>query len=119
MLRKKEFLICALTFLVSLTVIELLTLAYNWFPYIYGFNVPTVLSWNVALYFMLAKEWTFKKYLVCATAVIVFALPHILFTIVVYSSWFCFGFSVILAAWLFIKAYMLKKNNCSTNREGL
>ena len=108
MLKKKELWI---SFIVSVAVYFILgyfTGYDGWFPFVHYFNIPTVLSWGTVLYLFLVRGLTAKRSILCAIAVIVFALPHVLFTLLVYSSWFCVGASVFIAALLLVRAYREK-----------
>ena len=92
-----------------LCVLQPLTLADNWWPYVYWYNVATVASWSVVLYFVLRNQWTVKKCVVCMVLVFVFACPQVLFCLLVYSAWFCTAFSTLLLLFLGLKTYKIIK----------
>ncbi|MBQ8141191.1 MAG: hypothetical protein IJ038_05815 [Clostridia bacterium] len=111
MLKKKEFWISAAVFVLAYSALEFMTYDWDWswFPYVHAFNVPTVASWCHALYFIIGKKLTPKTSVICALSVLACALPHVLFTVLVYSSWVCVGVSALFIIFLFVKAHKLKK----------
>lgn len=109
MLKRKEFWISLITTVVCYFALGFFTGYDGWFPFVHYFNIPTVMSWGAALYLVIENKWTVKKCVISASAIIFFTLPHILFMVLVYSSWICVGASLLLTVLLFIKARKIKR----------
>ena len=115
MSKKWSFIISAVACLGALCALQPLTLADNWWPYVYWYNVATVASWSVVLYFVLRNQWNVKKCIICIAGGFVFACPQALFCVLVYSAWFCTAFSALLLVFLGIKTYKLIKQKRGKN----
>ena len=103
--------------LIALCILQPLTLAGKWFPFVYWFNAATVISWGVALYFAMENKWTLTKCIVCMSLVFIWACPQALFCVLVYSSWFCTGISALILVLLGVKTYKLKQEKREVHQE--
>ncbi len=111
MIQKKPLLISIAAFIASYLLVEFVPSydfwGYAWFPYLHYFNAAVILSWNVVLYFFIARLMTFKRCVLCAASVAACTVPYSIFLVFTYPAWGVFGVSVILTAFLCVWAKKL------------